>query len=58
MLDADADGSTPIQSVVSAWDIGAAYLLTDDWQLGGRLAVAANGNSPGSTFVVELAGRF
>jgi Putative MetA-pathway of phenol degradation len=44
--------------VVSAWDIGTAYLLTDDWQLGGRFAVAANRNSPGSAFVVELAGRF
>jgi Putative MetA-pathway of phenol degradation len=44
--------------VVSAWDIGTAYLLTDDWQLGGRFAVAANRNSPGSAFLVELAGRF
>jgi hypothetical protein len=44
--------------VVSAWDIGTAYLLTDDWQLGGRFAVAANRNSPRSAFVVEIAGRF
>ena len=44
--------------VVSAWDIGAAYLLTNDWQLGGRFAVAANRNSPGSALFLELAGRF
>ena len=44
--------------VVSAWDIGAAYLLTNDWQLGGRFAVAANRNSPSNAIVVELAGRF
>lgn len=44
--------------VVSAWDIGTAYLLTNDWQLGGRFAVAANRNSPGSAFFVEIAGRF
>lgn len=44
--------------VASAWDIGAAYLLTNDWQLGGRFAVAANRNSPGSALFVEIAGRF
>jgi hypothetical protein len=44
--------------VVSAWDIGTAYLLTNDWQLGGRFAVAANRNSPGSALFVEIAGRF
>lgn len=44
--------------VVSAWDFGTAYLLTDNWQLGGRYAVAANRNSPGSALFLEIAGRF
>ena len=44
--------------VVSAWDIGTAYLLTNDWQLGGRFAVAANRNSPSSALFIEIAGRF
>lgn len=44
--------------VVAAWDIGAVYLLTNDWQLGSRFAAAANRNSPGSMFLIEVAGRF
>ena len=44
--------------VVSAWDIGAAYLLTNDVQLGSRFAVAANRNTPRNALIVELAVRF
>lgn len=44
--------------VISAWDIGAAYLLTDDWQLGGRFAAGANGDSPDRALFLEIAGRF
>ena len=39
-------------------DIGAAYLLTMDSQLGGRAGVAANQNTPNSYFLMELAQRF
>jgi Putative MetA-pathway of phenol degradation len=44
--------------VVMAWDAGAAYLLTSDWQIGVRGGVAANHNTPNNFLLVELAGRF
>jgi hypothetical protein len=44
--------------VVSAWDLGAAFLLSDDWQFGGRFEFAANRNSPSNAVFIEIAGRF
>jgi len=44
--------------VVMTWDAGAAYQVTDDWQIGFRAGFAANRNSPNSQMLVELAGRF
>lgn len=44
--------------VIFAWDAGAAYLLNDSWQIGGRFAVAANRNTPRTTLVISLAGKF
>ena len=44
--------------VVSAWDVGAGYLLTKDVQIASRFAVGANRNSPAKTLIVELAVRF
>lgn len=43
---------------VAYWDVGAAYLLTRDSQLGGRAGVAANQSTPGRYFLMELAQRF
>jgi len=47
------DGGT-----VASWDIGAAYLLTNDWQLGVRAATSATRAAPSSQLLFELAGRF
>lgn len=47
------DGGT-----VASWDIGAAYLLTNDWQLGVRAATAATHAAPSSQLLFEIAGRF
>ena len=44
--------------VLMAWDLGAAYLVAENWQIGGRFAVAANQNTPSSLLVISLAGRF
>jgi Putative MetA-pathway of phenol degradation len=44
--------------VLWSWDVGAAWLITRDWQAGIRAAVAANRNSPSSTLLLELAARF
>ena len=44
--------------VISYWDIGAAYLLSPDWQIGARAGVGANDNTPRSQLLFELAGRF
>jgi hypothetical protein len=40
------------------WDAGASYLLGTNWQLGTRLGVGANANSPSFFGLVMLAGRF
>lgn len=44
--------------IVSTINVGWAYLLSDDWQIGGRVQFAANRNSPSNTLVFEIAGRF
>lgn len=44
--------------IVMAWDAGAAYLVTNDWQIGLRAGVAANKNTPNNFVLLELAGRF
>lgn len=44
--------------VIMSWDVGAAYLITNDWQIGLRAGVAANRNTPTSQLLFELAGRF
>jgi outer membrane putative beta-barrel porin/alpha-amylase len=47
------DGGT-----IATWDVGAAYLLTNDTQLGARGGVAANRNTPDLFLLLELAQRF
>jgi len=44
--------------VLASWDIGAAYLVNNELQLGFRAGVAANRNSPGSYVLFEIAQRF
>jgi len=44
--------------VVLYKDVGAAYLLTDNWQLGGRAGWAANRNTPSRYVMLSLAARF
>jgi hypothetical protein len=44
--------------VLASWDIGAAYLVNNDLQLGARAGVAANRNTPNSYVLFELAQRF
>ena len=44
--------------VQATWDIGAAYLLSNDVQIGARAGVAANRNSPDGYLLFELAQRF
>lgn len=44
--------------VLASWDIGAAYLVTNDLQLGFRAGVAANQNSPNNYVLFEIAQRF
>ncbi len=39
-------------------DVGAAYLLGDNWQIGGRAGWAANNNTPGKYLQLSLAARF
>jgi outer membrane putative beta-barrel porin/alpha-amylase len=44
--------------VLASWDIGAAYLVNNDIQLGARAGVAANRNTPNSYVLFEWAQRF
>jgi len=44
--------------VMMSWDVGAAYLVANDWQIGFRAGVAANKNTPNNFVLFELAGRF
>jgi hypothetical protein len=44
--------------VLASWDLGAAYLVNNDLQLGVRAGVAANSNTPNNYVLFELAQRF
>jgi Putative MetA-pathway of phenol degradation len=44
--------------VLASWDLGAAYLVNNDLQLGARWGVAANSNTPNTYVLFELAQRF
>jgi hypothetical protein len=44
--------------VLADWDIGTAYLLTKDTQIGARAGVAANLNTPSRYILFEIAQRF
>jgi len=44
--------------VLASWDIGAAWLVGNDIQIGVRAGVAANRNTPNGYALVELAQRF
>ena len=44
--------------VLTSWDLGAAYLVNNDIQVGARVGIAANRNSPASYVLFELAQRF
>jgi hypothetical protein len=44
--------------VVMSWDVGAAYLIANNWQIGMRASFAANRNTPTNQLLLELAGRF
>jgi Putative MetA-pathway of phenol degradation len=50
--------AAPNGGVVLYDDIGAAYLISDNWQIGGRAGWAANRNSPSEYFLLSLAARF
>ena len=44
--------------VVASWDVGAAWLASNDTQLGVRAGVAANRNTPNNYLLFEIAQRF
>jgi hypothetical protein len=44
--------------VLASWDLGAAYLVHNDLQLGMRTGVAANRNTPNAYVLFEVAQRF
>jgi hypothetical protein len=44
--------------VVASWDVGTAWLLGPDTQIGARTGVAANRNSPDHYLLLEIAQRF
>lgn len=44
--------------VISTWNLGAAYLLSNDWQLGARISQGANGNTPSNAVMFEVAARY
>lgn len=44
--------------VLADWDVGAAYLISHEVQLGVRTGVAANHNTPNNYVLFELAQRF
>jgi outer membrane putative beta-barrel porin/alpha-amylase len=39
-------------------DVGAAYLITNAWQIGGRIGWAANNNTPSGYALLSLAAKF
>lgn len=59
-IEAEADSIARQQDggVILYKNIGAAYVLTDDWQIGGRAGWAANSNTPSRYLMLSLAGRF
>jgi hypothetical protein len=44
--------------VLASWDVGAAWLVTNDTQIGVRTGVAANRNTPNDYVLFEIAQRF
>ena len=44
--------------VLASWDVGVAYLVTPDTQIGARAGLGANQNSPKNYVLFELAQRF
>jgi hypothetical protein len=44
--------------VIASWDVGAALLLGNDAQIGVRMGVAANRNTPSDYVLFEVAQRF
>jgi Putative MetA-pathway of phenol degradation len=44
--------------VLASWDLGAAYLVNNDIQLGMRTGIAANRNTPDAYVLFEVAQRF
>jgi hypothetical protein len=44
--------------VIASWDVGAAYLANNDFQLGMRTGIAANRNTPNRYVLFEVAQRF
>ncbi|MDB5807525.1 MAG: hypothetical protein JWN73_4847 [Betaproteobacteria bacterium] len=59
-IEAEADSIARAQDggVIFYKNAGAAYLIADDWQIGGRAGWAANSNTPSRYFMLSLAGRF
>jgi len=59
-IEAEADSIARVRDggVILYRNVGAAYGLTDDWQIGGRAGWAANGNTPSRYVMLSLAGRF
>jgi len=49
---------SPDGGVLLYEDVGAAYLITENWQLGGRAGWAANRNTPSRYVLVSVAARF
>ena len=44
--------------IVATWNLGAAYLVNNDTQIGVRTGIAANRNTPSGYVLFELAQRF
>ena len=44
--------------IIASGDVGAAYLLTNDTQLGFRAGMGLNTNSPKQYILMEIAQRF
>ena len=44
--------------VMASWDVGAAWLIGNDAQIGIRIGVAANRNTPSDYALFEVAQRF
>jgi hypothetical protein len=59
-VEAEADSIARVQEggVILYKNVGAAYVLADDWQIGGRAGWAANNNTPSRYVMLSLAGRF